>query len=157
TLIFSGGAMQPYQSIPLSPKFRRFLLLSVLVVPTLLQAQTWQATVGAQSSAKARQALAFLPNELWIHSVDTIASSVDSDEIHTITFLQAGQIRLPFNVGCPGFSFGGASFDGSTCVSAPPLPKGETFSVTFSTPGNYKLVCLVHADMTGVVHVLDPS
>ncbi len=29
--------------------------------------------------------------------------------------------------------------------------------MVFPTPGNYKLVCLVHEDMTGVVHVLDPS
>jgi plastocyanin len=78
--------------------------------------------------------------------------------IHTITFLRPGQIRLPLNAGfCPGFSFGGALLDGSTCVSTPPLPKEQTFSVTFLTPGNYKLVCLVHADMTGVVHVLEPS
>jgi len=29
--------------------------------------------------------------------------------------------------------------------------------VTFPAPGNFKFVCLVHADMTGVVHVLDAS
>jgi plastocyanin len=29
--------------------------------------------------------------------------------------------------------------------------------VTFPKPGNFKLVCLIHADMSGVVHVLDPS
>ena len=32
-----------------------------------------------------------------------------------------------------------------------------TYSVTFPAAGNFKFVCLVHADMTGVVHVLDPS
>src|SRR5215471_16739869 len=111
--------MKLFNSFQPSSLFRGFLLLAVCAVPALVQAQTWQAAVGAQSSDKARQALAFLPNELWIHAGDTIAWSVDSDEIHTITFLQAGQIRLPFNVGCPGFSFGGTSFDGSTCVSAP--------------------------------------
>jgi plastocyanin len=126
----------------------------------LAQAQTWRASVGAQSPDKARQALAFLPNEIWIHTGDTITWTVESDEIHTITFLKAGQLRLLFTQGCPGFpefSFGGASSDGSTCVSTPPLPKGQTFSVTFPTAGNYKLVCLVHSDMTGVVHVLDPA
>ena len=33
----------------------------------------WKATVGAQSHDKGRQALAFLPNELWIHAGDSIA------------------------------------------------------------------------------------
>lgn len=134
-----------------------WLLLIALIVPLSVQAETWTLAVGAQSPDKARQALAFLPNEVWIHSGDTVAWTIKADEIHTITFLKAGQVRLPFTLGCPGFSFGGAWFDGSTCVSTPPLPKGETFSVTFPTAGNYKLVCLVHADMTGVVHVLDPN
>jgi plastocyanin len=33
----------------------------------------------------------------------------------------------------------------------------QTYSVVFPTPGNFKLVCLVHTDMTGTVHVLKPS
>jgi plastocyanin len=37
------------------------------------------------------------------------------------------------------------------------LVSGQTYTVNFSTAGNFKLVCLVHVDMTGVVHVLDPS
>jgi len=32
-----------------------------------------------------------------------------------------------------------------------------TYSVTFPTAGNFKFVCLIHADMTGVVHVVDPA
>jgi plastocyanin len=63
-----------------------------------------------------------------------------------------------FPVGCPGFSFGSASFDGTTCVTTPPSVKGNpTFTVTFPTAGNYKIHCLVHNTMNGVVHVLDPS
>jgi plastocyanin len=76
------------------------------------------------------------------------------DEIHTVTFLKAGQTRLRFAVGCPGFSPSGSTFDGSACVSTPAIVKGQTFKVIFPTAGNYKLVCLVHANMTGVVHVL---
>jgi plastocyanin len=34
---------------------------------------------------------------------------------------------------------------------------GKTYSVTFPTAGNFKLVCLVHNNMTGAVHVLDSS
>jgi plastocyanin len=37
------------------------------------------------------------------------------------------------------------------------LVKGSTFTVRFPAAGNFKLVCLVHPDMTGVVHVLELS
>ena len=117
----------------------------------------WHANVGAQDENKGRQVVAFLPNELWTHEGDSIQWSVQADEIHTISFLTAGQSRPPFQVGCPGFSFGAAIFDGSTCVSTPPMVSGQTFTVTFTSIGNFKIVCLVHPDMTGVVHVLDTS
>ncbi len=115
------------------------------------------ASVGAQSQDKGRQVVAFLPNELWVHAGDSIQWTVNADEIHTISFLTTGQVRLPFSFGCPGFSVGAASFDGSTCVSTPPMVSGQTFEVMFPTPGNFKLVCLVHPDMTGVIHVLETS
>ena len=117
----------------------------------------WQATVGAQDENKGRQVVAFLPNELWIHAGDSVQWNVKADEIHTITFLTVGQIRPPFAVGCPGFSFGAAIFDASSCVTTPPMVSGQSFTVAFPSVGNFKLVCLVHPDMTGVVHVLDTT
>lgn len=132
------------------------LFFALLALTPALGAQ-WHATVGAQSKDKGHQALAFLPNEIWIHAGDSVAWTFEVDEIHTVTFLANGQTRLPFPVGCPGFSASGSSFDGSTCVTAPPSVSGQTFSVLFPTSGNYKLVCLVHEDMTATVHVLDTS
>ncbi|MCU1272375.1 MAG: hypothetical protein JWN74_3669 [Acidobacteriaceae bacterium] len=129
---------------------------ALLALTPALGAQ-WHATVGAQSRDKGRQALAFLPNEIWIHAGDSISWTFNADDIHTVTFLTDGQVRPPFPVGCPGFSASGATFDGTTCVSTPPTVTGGTFSVLFPTPGNYKLVCLVHEDMTGTIHVLDSS
>ncbi|HVH70741.1 MAG TPA: plastocyanin/azurin family copper-binding protein [Candidatus Dormibacteraeota bacterium] len=139
---------------------RWMVALAILVVlPEAARAQ-WHATVGAQSPHKGRQALAFLPNELWIHEADSITWKFEAGEIHTVTFLATepvSQVRPPFPVGCPGFSADPGTFDGSTCVTTPPLVAGATFTVRFPSPGNYKLVCLVHADMTGVVHVLELS
>jgi plastocyanin len=137
-----------------SPALRWFLFLAVLMLPQVLRAQ-WHASVGAQSSGMGHQALAFLPNEMWIHAGDSITWNFGVDEIHTLTFLTPGQVRLPFPVGCPGFSGSPASFDGSVCISTPPLVKGASFTVMFPKAGNYRLVCLVHQNMTGVVHVLD--
>src|SRR5438132_4607719 len=135
---------------------RWILLLAVLIVPQVVQAQ-WNASVGAQSNDKGDQALAFLPNEIWIHAGDQITWTFDADEIHTLTFLRADQPRPFFADGCPGFSTDPATYDGSTCVTIPPIVTGQTFTVIFSTAGNFKLVCLVHENMTAVVHVFDPA
>jgi plastocyanin len=150
------GEMITFDSIRLSVIVRWMLVLAVLIAPRLVLAQ-WQATVGAQSDDLGRQAMAFLPNEMWIHAGDSITWTFATDEIHTVSFLISGQIRPPYQVGCPGFSSGTTAFDGSTCVTTAPAIKGETFTVDFPVAGNFKLVCLVHRDMTAVVHVLELS
>jgi plastocyanin len=138
--------------------FFGFVALAVLSLPqTVAAQQNWHAKVGAETPNMGRQALAFLPNEMWIHAGDSITWTFNSDEIHTVSFLVVGQIFPPFPVGCPGFAFGVASFDGSTCVTTPPSVKPQTFTVAFPTAGNYKLQCLVHNTMNGQIHVLDPS
>ena len=130
--------------------------LLVLHAPQATSAQ-WKAVIGAQSKDLGRQALAFLPNEIWVHEGESVTWTSEVDEIHTVSFLQAGQTRLPFQVGCPGVVVNNASFDGSSCVTTPPLVKGQSFTVQFPLRGNYKLVCLVHENMTGTVHVLEPA
>jgi plastocyanin len=149
--------MKAFEPTSFTSHFRWLLVLAILIIPQAVQAQ-WRATVGAQSNDMGRQALAFLPNEIWIHAGDSITWTFPTDEIHTVSFLKSGQTRLSRRVGCPGFSpDGSATFDGSTCVTTDVLLKGQTFTVTFPAAGNFKLVCLVHANMTAVVHVLDPS
>lgn len=137
--------------------FRWVLLLAALLVPQMGQAAQWNATVGGQNHDKGHQALAFLPNEIWIHAGDSIAWRFDADDIHTVTFLRADQPRPFFADGCPGFSTNPATFDGSTCVTTPPFVSGQTFTVIFPNAGNFKLVCLVHENMTGTIHVLAPA
>ena len=46
---------------------------------------------------------------------------------------------------------------GVSCVNSGPSTSGQSYTVVFPSPGNFKLICLVHANMTAVVHVLDPS
>ncbi len=134
--------------------FRWALLSAALFVPQVAQAQVeWHATVGAQNQGMGFQVLAFLPNEIWINAGDSITWTFNVDEIHTVTFLKARQVRPPFSAGCPGFATDPASFDGSECVTTPPLASGATFTVNFPKAGNYKLVCLVHENMTATVHV----
>ena len=95
---------------------------------TTVQAEEWQARAGAETPDRGSQALAFLPNEFWIHAGDSIRWTFPTHERHTLTFLQPSEVRPPafgpvfgVPVGCPGgigVTPDGSSFDGSSCVSA---------------------------------------
>ena len=153
---FSARSPRTSQIFGILRKLHLLFFAVLVLFPQLLLAQ-WNATIGAQSGDLGRQALAFLPNEIWIHAGESITWTMAVNEGHTVTFLTSGQIRPPFTVECPGFSAGSASFDGSTCVTSGLLFQGDKFTVVFPVAGNFKLVCLVHSDMTGTIHVLDPS
>jgi plastocyanin len=140
------------------------LLAAVLIVaPAAKASTTYNANVGGETKDQSVQADGFFPNEVWLLEGDSIQwTFVPKNEGHTVTLLTPGQIRpsAPPPAGPPfpvqGVSCGpAASYDGSACVStATGLSGGATFTVTFPKAGNYKLVCLVHTDMTGTVHVL---
>ena len=145
-------------------------LLIALSAPGLSSAETWQLQAGAESPNRGTQALAFLPNEIWIHTGDTVRWTFPTHERHTLTFLKPGQTRPPafgptfgVLVGCPGITPDDQSFDGTTCLTSDVLLMDQNtttppaYSVTFPAAGNFKFVCLVHADMTGVVHILNLS
>jgi plastocyanin len=152
--------MVPRNFNRISTLFHGMLVLAVLAVPQLTQAKTWRATVGAQSHDLGRQALAFLPNELWVHENDSVAFTFATDEVHTVTFLTPGQLRPANQAGCPsslpsppGITPDPSDFDNTACVNSGRQTSGS-YTVTFPTAGNFKVVCLVHANMTGAVHVL---
>ena len=135
--------------------FRWMAIIAVLVVPQALQATQWHATVGAQSKDKGHQALAFLPNEIWIHAGDSITWTFPVPEPHSVTFLTPGQVRPSVVIGCPGATPDDSAFDGSACVNSGRISTvGMVYTVTFPKAGNYRLVCLIHVNMTGIVHVL---
>ena len=135
------------------------LLAAVLGFSNAVQAQqNWNATIGGQSADMSQQAAAFLPNEIWIHAGDGITWTFNSGDIHTVTFLTLGQI-YPFDQsqGCPPITPSGSPFDGSSCVSSADLALGQTYQVIFPKAGNYEIVCLVHGQMFGTIHVLAPT
>ena len=135
------------------------LMLVVLSLAHPARAQQdWSASVGGQSTDMSKQAVAFLPNEIWIHAGDSITWTFNSGDIHTVTFLTVGQV-YPFDQsqGCPPVTPSGSPFDGSSCVSSADLTLGQTYQVIFPKTGNYEIVCLVHGQMFGTIHVLDPT
>ena len=134
------------------------VLCAAIIFSKALQGESWQALAGAQSPDSAVQVIAFLPNEMWIHAGDSITWTFAVPEPHTATFLTPGQVRPTFTAGCPGITADGASFDNSSCVNSGRITTvGTTYTVTFPKSGNYRLVCLVHANMTATIHVLDSS
>ena len=68
--------------------FRWSFALAVLIAPGAVCAATWRATAGTQSTDEGIQALAFLPNGLWVHVGDSITWTFPTPEIHTVTFLE---------------------------------------------------------------------
>ncbi len=158
---------------------KRITLLSIvgcifsaaaIMAPQVAKAATYTAKAGAETPDESVQANGFFPNELWILEGDSITwTFVPKNEIHTVTFLTqppggAEQIRPsapppagpPFAVQGVNCTVAAASnYNGSVCTSTQTgLTAPATFTVKFPTAGNYKLVCLVHTDMTGTVHVL---
>ena len=156
----------------IAPRFRSTLfhcaLLIALAFPQWAMADTWQLQVGAQTADKAHQALAFLPNEIWIHPSDSVTWTFPANEIHTVTFLTPVQLRPNRFAGCSGAQSGATTpdfsvFDGKTCVNSGvvsnsnALQNPPTYTVVFPATGNFKLVCLAHANMTATIHVLASS
>jgi len=135
------------------------LVLAVSCLPSVAHAQqSWNATVSGQTKDMAKQAVAFLPNEFWIHAGDSITWTFASGDVHTVSFLTTGQAYpFDFTQGCPPVSASGSSFDGSACVSSAPSTIDQIFQVVFPTPGSYEIVCLVHPEMFGIIHVLNSS
>ena len=154
-----------------------FLFALLLVVPQPAKAQrTWNANVGAETKDQAGQADAFLPNEIWINAGDSIQWTWRTkNEPHTVTLLAPETSTFPtppppagppvgppfvFPNICPSpnpYAGGSATYDGTTCVSTGLMNGGmapSTFTVTFPNAGNYKLVCLIHPNMNGTIHVL---
>src|SRR5262245_39156266 len=116
-MFFGGSVMTRHGTVIRLSTLCTVVLLLLFSAPRVVRGQLeWRARVGAETHDKGRQALAFLPNELWIHAGDSITWLFDVDEIHTVTFLKAGQIRNPFGGpmgGCPGYASNPATFNGS--------------------------------------------
>jgi plastocyanin len=140
------------------------VLSAAMALSQVVQAESWHATVGEQSPDKAMQALAFLPNEMWIHAGDSITWTFTANESHSVTFLKVGQARPTFAAGCPGatppngITPDGSSFDGMNCVNSGLInTPGATYTVNFPNMGNYVIVCLLHTNQSGTIHVLNAS
>ena len=124
----------------------------------------WTVQVGSESRDQEIQGMAFLPSEIFINEHDTIKWEANAAEIHTVTFLAAGQSLQPFNPFNDDelLKRGGDSYDGHSYynsgimsnVDVPGFPVETTYSLTFAREGDFTYYCLVHGEMMkGTVHV----
>jgi plastocyanin len=114
----------------------------------------------------------FRPSVIFVNAGDSVEFTNPYEEIHTVTFLAAGQKEpdlivpkgpatagpptLIFNpqVAFPAPAQGSASFDGTSYVNSGILNKGQSFVVSFPKEGTYKFICVIHEGMEGTVQVL---
>ncbi|WAH95866.1 plastocyanin/azurin family copper-binding protein [Arthrobacter sp. MMS18-M83] len=155
------------------------VLLLALALPVALSgtaaadgsksARTWTVQVGSESSDQAIQGMSFLPRNIFINAGDKVTWEANSAEIHTVTFLAAGQTiesTQPFDPFNPLFvsAQGGTSYDGHsyynsgvmTNVSDSGFPEIDSYTLKFPDTGDFTYYCLVHGIvMKGTVHVRD--
>ena len=105
--------------------------------------QNWNVSAGASTSAEAVQALQFYPSSITIDAGDTVTWTSPTGEPHTVTLLGSGQSSPPPptdpSISSPA---GGTSYDGSTYTSSGFILGGQTYSLTFTKAGTYKVYSL---------------
>ncbi len=134
---------------------------------------TYHAVAGTESTTAAYDAdvMRFFPPSINIKAGDTIEWSNTTDVPHTVAFGVGSNIPPLVNPlaqpsGPPLLALnpavfapaGGTTYNGTGVVNTGALGQGfvaTSASITFTTPGTYTYVCLVHADqaMTGTVVV----
>ena len=108
----------------------------------------------------------FAPDPLTIHAGDTIVwTQMNFMMIHTVTFPVAGQPIPEFIL--PDFSInpvaaapaGGSVYNGTDFFNSGILSPGQNYTLTFTKPGTYDYLCLIHDEMgmKGKVIVLPPE
>jgi len=133
----------------------------------ILPPRTHTLAVGAESPDMSLQVNAFLPGPVDVNVGDTITWRVESTEFHTVSFFSgapAGRFEAPTPDGrglmvspTAAFPIGGAAYAGTGIASSGVLNKDQTYSLTFTEPGVYEYVCLVHPEMKSQVRVIDPE
>lgn len=133
------------------------------------EAQVFRVLAGYEDlTNEGLQVEAFLPAALTIKAGDTVTWDFALLEPHTVTFLSGAARPADFIPGADGrlmvnpamqFPAGGEEYDGTGFANSglnPEAPIGGPFSysLTFTTPGSFQYVCLIHPQQFGTVTVL---
>jgi plastocyanin len=149
--------------------------LAPWVVPGAAQAQsTYNVLVGAQDTSLGADVDAFFPDTLQIHVGDTVHWKRNANEVHTVSFLAGTpmpDLVIPAPNGLPAplmlnpvaaypAAPANGQYDGTTFANSgiigPDPAQADSFDLTFTTPGTYNYVCIVHGvTMSGKILVVD--
>ena len=136
--------------------------------------KTFTVLVGAEDASVGAVANSFFPDTLLVHVGDTVHWQRNANEIHTVSFLAGTpmpDLIIPAPDGQPSpLMFNPLAalptapdkgqYDGTTYANSgiigPDPGQAESFDLTFTTPGTYNYVCLVHGvSMSAQIIVLD--
>ncbi len=141
---------------------------------TTAGAATWEVTSGLGDDGATVNL--FLPGTIHAYVGDTVRWHVEGIiELHTITFGPAATMQqlaahvlvpVPQKAGPPLLTLnaqlaapsGGPSYDGmgfhNSGLLFPTPGQIVTYKLTFTAPGTYHYICLIHRGMDGYIHVL---
>lgn len=141
----AGGGPASRSAMPAVPDSANTNAQSI--VPQSFAGTTWNVSTGSSSNAYALQDLDFYPGSITVNAGDSIAYHVASPgggDAHTVSFVPPGQkVPPPFDPNdlVPA---GGTTIDGTKFVNSGILLGGQIFTLHFTTPGTYKILCLFH-------------
>src|SRR5215213_452308 len=127
--------------------------------------RVWRVQVAGDNEAEFLEFMTFFPRELTINACDTVFFDFQGHHApHTVTFLSgeeatklivpadevgtpaAGEPQIMFNPAA-AFPAGGNMYDGTGVLNSGLnvlFPPDQTFTVTFTAPGSFDYLCLVH-------------
>ena len=79
-------------------------------------------------------------------------TNLSNNAPHSVTFAPVGQVFPELNPFAP--PSGGHVYTGTTLVNSGPLFPGQSYSITFPTPGTYVYHCLFHDDTENMISTL---
>lgn len=124
---------------------------------------TWRVAIGGETPDHGVQAQVFAPKTITIDAGDTVTWTMAAGFDHTVTFIPGGRLpdlAIPENggklllnplIGLPQglATYGKKGVAGSGILVA----RDKSYSLTFTKPGSYTYLCLLHPGMTGTVIV----
>jgi plastocyanin len=147
------------------------LVLAVVIFAPSGTAQpsptTWNVAIGGETPGHGVQAQIFAPGTITINAGDTVRWTTTPVFDHTVTFLSGAKLPplgIPENDGKLLFNplvalpQGLATYAGKGVASSWLLMgKDKSYSLTFTKPGSYAYLFLLHPGMVGTVIVQPPG
>jgi plastocyanin len=124
----------------------------------------WKVAIGGETPDHGVQAQIFAPSTITINAGDTVTWTMAAAFDHTVTFLSRAKklpdLAIPENGGKLLFNplialpqglatYAGKGVAGSGLL----MGRDKSYSLTFTKPGSYAYLCLLHPGMTGTVIV----